>query len=934
MIRLKLVGEGLSSQAKANSRGKLFEKLMAKVLLHQGYEIDSITPNINLSGMELDIIGRQRTFGTKMIAECKYYEDPVSSDKIQAFVGKYLSLWLKDNTLQGLFLAIPSLNSHAKGFWHDNVESHDQLTLKLLQEPQVTKSVLETFEVSGPKLVLDVGFALGDQTILYCSRGLLVAHYVLSPGETIPGSILVTDQSGVPVDSSTLDFIKEYWEEANSFKIISANELTSRLPRKAPHLADEQIAEVRGSSSFFEYQFPASPEFFVGRQSLLSEVNSLVEKVLEQRTSARGLLFEAYSGWGKSSTVLAVTEQLRSNGHLALAIDSRSAEGPQFVLRVFDYLFNSKSGDLIEKEQVTIGGFEGLLSSLREADKKLKARGKLLLIFFDQFENIFFVPDTLKHIKDLLVAISDQGWNICLGFSWKSDLIGTTTDFPYQTRDIIRTYSHHVGFEQFSESETNIILDKLSQEIHAHLRKDLRFLLSEFSQGYPWLLKKLCSHVKSQRDQKKSQVEIAYNLLNVAELFKEDLKELSAREEDTLRRIARMAPVNVRDFGDEFEYDVVQALVNKRLITRIGQSYDIYWDIFRDYLNSGRIPVQENYILHTAVGQVSRAATVLSQHGGKVSSLVLQSKLGLSEKSFYNVARDLRLLGVVRLENNEIELAEELSRDMTHFDESYFGYLRDRLRRNRTVSRILAELDTNGSLDLDAVARVMTSNNPYISASDATWHSYAQILAKWMDAADMVIYEPPVISKYESTTEVRNRNLWGRKTSSSVIPTVQYSPIEKMASILDAAVSKDGRVRLGEMKPSTAQKSLAALEQLGFIRRKTQTVEVLEVLRDFVQGSDSDRREIFARAAQELTVFNVFLKLLQDSRNTWIPISKLGSMLALELGMQWRPGTAEVNAKILLDWARNAQLAPGVFSGKNRGGVRRRSSSRQLEFLD
>lgn len=66
-----------------------------------------------------------------------------------------------------------------------------------------------------------------------------------------------------------------------------------------------------------------------------------------------------------------------------------------------------------------------------------------------------------------------------------------------------------------------------------------------FSQGYPWLLKKLCAHFISQLDHGFKQPDIVSSLLNIENLFLEDLTGLSAEEEDALQRIARTAPISV-----------------------------------------------------------------------------------------------------------------------------------------------------------------------------------------------------------------------------------------------------------------------------------------------------------------------------------------------------------------------------------------------------
>ena len=76
MGRLKILGSGDSPQARAQARGKLFEKLMTLVLQHYGYQIDT-KPNVNYAGMEIDIEGRAILADVQLYAECKCYETDV-----------------------------------------------------------------------------------------------------------------------------------------------------------------------------------------------------------------------------------------------------------------------------------------------------------------------------------------------------------------------------------------------------------------------------------------------------------------------------------------------------------------------------------------------------------------------------------------------------------------------------------------------------------------------------------------------------------------------------------------------------------------------------------------------------------------------------------------------------------------------------------------
>ncbi len=88
------------------------------------------------------------------------------------------------------------------------------------------------------------------------------------------------------------------------------------------------------------------------------------------------------------------------------------------MLRVISYAL-SKFDDLssrvsLEAIPTTITGFDGAVSSLLRVGRALEQEGKLLFIFLDQFENIFFLPDTLRRIRDLLFSICDASQSALL----------------------------------------------------------------------------------------------------------------------------------------------------------------------------------------------------------------------------------------------------------------------------------------------------------------------------------------------------------------------------------------------------------------------------------------------------------------------------------------------------------------------------------------
>jgi hypothetical protein len=175
----------------------------------------------------------------------------------------------------------------------------------------------------------------------------------------------------------------------------------------------------------------------------------------------------------------------------------------------------------------------------------------------------------------------------------------------------------------------------------------------------------------------------------VKQLFQEDLRGLSVEQEETLRRIAKSSPISISEYGDELKPEVLQSLVHARLIIRVGVKIDIYWDIFKDYLNSGNVPIQENYIPRIQVGSVLNAAGLLNKVGPSVEANEFRAQAKLTEKSFYNILKDLRLLGIAKLESGVVQLQLPQSSESGGFELALRTHVKERIRHNRLVWKLL-----------------------------------------------------------------------------------------------------------------------------------------------------------------------------------------------------------------------------------------------------
>ncbi len=918
MAKIRIVADAPTSAGRNNQRGKLFERLMADVLNRSGYRVDRV-PSTNYAGMEIDIEGTHNVTAHPLYAECKCYESDVDCPKLQAFFGKFITRWRKDGRAHGLFIAIPGVNSHAKAFYNENCATETDFTVRLLEEDAVLDSLVDSGKLASPdvfaRAVPSARGTPGERDVLVTESGIVVVQRIIPPGTFVPSHIALFDSKGHPItDRASIDQIIDLDPELRSYELLVFG---TEEPLVASKLAEceETIVEVKGGTTCFEFQFPASPEHFVGRAGVLAEVAELVTKVSEGTTATRGILFEANSGWGKSSCVLACCNLLRQRGHFATVVDSRSASSAQFILRVVEHVAASFTGarDLpLFVEKIT--GFEGAARLLINLGETLKADGRVALIVLDQFENLFFLPDAFKRIRDLFLKVAGATTNILFGFCWKTDLVGLTNDFPYKLRDSIKSASRTIQVSKFSEEETNALLDKLSSEIHSPVRKDLRFFLSEFSQGYPWLLKKLCAHVKAQREAGVSQADIANGLLNVEQLFEEDMNGMSPDEEEALRRVAKMAPVSVADLADELKPQILQSLIDRRLVVRIGTKLDIYWDIFRDFLNSGKVPAQEQYLPRLGPRSIFKACRRLLDTGRPIPTADLAAQLGLSAQSTYNVIHEMRVLGIAKIENEALALQLSASSEK-ELQRAFTQHLGEKLRRNRLVQYLLAAIEAKGGLTLQEVADLLRENCPYISASFQTWQAYAEVFCDWMESAALGIYDKRKerILQYLPEQHLGHHYMTAaRRRGGVAVLQVHYSPVEALA-LCFAQFLTTRRLEWPPMGPSTREKALTTLEDFGFVVRSAGPIRLTALMNKFL-AEGAVPSAVLDEAARQTSSFREFLGILKERKDAKCSLLELGRELQIRTKANWSDGTAQTTAKILLDWARHTGNAPGVFA--------------------
>ncbi len=942
MGRLKILVSDKTDAAMNQSRGKLFEAVMSAILSKNGYRVDGIRhtdPHL----MELDIEGKHIETGFPFFAACRYSETQISERDIQAFYGRYMIRWHENNQCHGLFIVLPGFDEAGGKFYREHIKNNEYATTFLYEENDVLKAISEMPGHVGPaqladRIPPDKG-EIGKSLLLYTKRGMFWALPISSFGKNTPDKITFFDVKGAPVsDRSAIAFLVKLHPALADFDCIRMDKTILLQPGLFPDV--DPVVEVSGSAKCFEYQFPASPQHFVGRKSIFAILDTFGNQILHQQTKDRGIVIEAPLGWGKSSMVLASVAHVKKKGHLAVAVDCRTASSSTFVPSVIDYIA-LKSGNLHgrnrqEDQKKSIPAFGDAAQWILDVGQELESRGKLMFIFFDQFEHVFFLPDVLRQIKDLFLNIYDKQTNIVMGFSWDRRLIFSNRAFSDLGFDAVTEKCRHMILPAFSRDDIDALLKRLVKEMDEPLTKDLRSFLHKFSQGYPWLLKILCFHVKIARHSGIPQPAVPGILLGIEELFRQEFQDLSDAERYTLHQIAESVPDGLSSSFETLDPKVIRSLVRRGLIKNVGTAVDVSWNILRHYLNAGGLPFRDHFLFNTAIGHVVDALKILYDADGILDISVFKNRTGMSDLAFYGLAKDMDLAGLVTFSQGKVFLKPDLSGSDHDLSVVVRNFLRSRLSENHSVSEILKALKDSRVLTMGDISTLLETLSPSIKIKKRAWLTHAQVLGQWLDAADLALLDKidKKLIYFDPEDEIKERDLFLPMRRGSKTPRVQYAPVENIAVRLVQALQGDGIVDWTGFSKNTIFGALAALEDLGFIQRKTPLIKVLPRAKIFFDHPNQ-RPFLFAEGALQLTSFSVFIDILKSKQTKGSTISELGLELRERLGAKWKKSTSESIAKVMLNWARHAKLAPGVFAKIRKGPIKgwKKKKDRQLSLF-
>lgn len=781
----------LEESATNKDRGKCFENLVRNILTTHQY---SITSNINFTGMEIDLLARHKVRSEILYVECKA-KDKVSTTEIRNF-------WFNVEHKKadyGYFIRTKELESQAAGLIEEMKEDDRYRKLTFIEPEKVVQILKDGGFIQEPTIPKDLIITKRILCITYLGDFLL---YIITKNSVIPTNYLVCDASknNDISDFKILSKIIESFDELpgldqiylSSYNTPSIDENSFRL------LEDdiENISEVQESENWFDY-LPASSKHFIGRQLIRGQLFDFFKSVQFQQTNRRIFYLTGKSGWGKSSLIAEIRGRCRNKHYkkkyFAYAVDSRSATSQNFVAIAFK--------ELIRK--ATIEGFlelgsysnsfnftsnQELLSSdsVKWILEYLSKKKRILLLIFDQFEDVFRKPNLFRSFYKFLSDVTDAKANLIVGFSWKTEILISSENEAYHYWQQAKEQAISFSISEFGEKEIDGVIRQLESSV-GKISLELKRRIKENSQGLPWLTKKLCIHIYEQMSSGIKQDKLIDENLNIQILFNNDLEKIKSDELSALKFIAKKAYegtfFEISEIGDKVSETTIESLRDKRLIIRSGANYNIYWDIFRDYLVTGEIPpIGESYILRQGVNLCLEVFLLFEKNNTiSLNKLLGKHPKRISKGTLENILLELRNFGLVqKIEGEELYTVAQL--DVEISKEGFVNYLTQKLFNYSPIIKL--QKRNLKQISKEDITSILKDTFKY-EFKEKTWDTYSKIFIGWL-----------LFSKSEIKSNILNPTFGERRLRHIIISnraklTVRSSKVEIINSIQDLKNNKE-----------------------------------------------------------------------------------------------------------------------------------------------
>ncbi|MCC3591219.1 restriction endonuclease [Microcoleus sp. PH2017_28_MFU_U_A] len=739
-IRFKVV---ILPEWNNKEKGNFWEEVSADLFSQYDWKV---IENIEFDGMQTDIYIKHDEARETGLIECKFQQEEINAPTIFKLMGQ--ALYKKVDFAH--LLSTSALNGKAKAVVDEYTKTQKPFRLFIWSSDKLAEKFMKIHGIQLPERK----FISNVRTIT-----LLVTHkkeffwIAEEMGESaIPYRAIIFATS-----NTKNNYNSEYWKKYFSTNEIWENlEITvfdETLTEHENKSTNESFSEVKKvivsninqAENFYDYHRPCRPQDFFGRCKPQDEFWNFVKNVRDEETDLRVVSFSGSTGLGKSSLVLKLASDCRQKPeykdnfyiHHVDVTSINQEKATLFVIAVIrkalQEAIDSGFVDLPD-HQVSIESAEPPYfdsKSIKLLIETLKKSGKVIVIFFDQFEEIL-TKDSLSYLYGLFEQAAKEvdslKQNIVLGFCWRTDVNLSAKHQAYFTWHNLAKIRKDIYFSEFSQQDSLSLLNEFENYLNQNgnrLQNSIKKWLLNNCQNKPWLLKRFCSDIYHQHNEADlySEQKKVITKFDIKAIFDKDIERatLIPGSYKCLMNIAELSPVDKVDVGNQFNHDVINSLLNSKLVIQNGQNYKIYWDMFREYLLEDKLPEMTiNYRPRTKISTVLKIFRLL-----KTCETIsdLASGSGYANDTVQNAILDLQnFFQVTRNKENGKIIASEIFLNLK--DEEIAEKLAEQIEAHVVIKKIYEQLKPGESMSLYKFQKLLS--NRQTTAKD-----YASKMLSW-----------------------------------------------------------------------------------------------------------------------------------------------------------------------------------------------------------
>ena len=663
-------------------KGDFWQEMVLEVLKTEYPAWDFRTNTQTVNG-EIDILCSLES-GETIVVECKNEKKSISIRIINNLIGKSSGEGAKEAWL----FYTSDAGKHIPARIDQNQGNVHEPRLKLFGPDEFINLLIKHKKVDLPQIKNLPLNRVSCATLLVFAD----AHQLLWAIEEVGSSgipdkvVLLSALSKQKIDFGKLKSAIATAEAWQGAQIISDEELASE-ENVQRNSFEFSIANISQSNNLSEYHRPCRPEDFVGRKKIIQDFWETCQSIKDKTDAGtRIICFHGESGRGKSSLILKVVAEGKARKELkehfyCYHIDVRSARVSQSGLFVAAALvkamLSALDASFIDyQNKVEIESLEGSLLNGKLVSgfiEKLQEKNLYLVIFFDQFEEIF-KNESLMNVYSSFEALAHEvaalRGPIILVFSWRTGISIPDSHRAKSLWDNLADKRMDIEVEALNFHESKELLEKIEIFYKAskiRLDKKFKSWLLKHCPGYPWLLRKICAGLVSNTfDSQDINSHISVRKVDIKRLFDKDISMLTSPNQlNCLEHIANFSPVSIPETAAQFGLPVVTNLEEQNLIVRSGLNYAIYWDIFKEYITDGTIPIiPHSYRPRNSIQTVVKFIEVFKVRESMCLNLQeiadsLQKSIATCESILWDAEN---FFGCIRQKNNMVCIPEEILR--------------------------------------------------------------------------------------------------------------------------------------------------------------------------------------------------------------------------------------------------------------------------------